>query len=72
MDINECCLITNGRCPYEINNKCTSICGGEKPYGNPLCEIEDLEYKHQEDFKITEDDMKKFLTEFHKAIKNKY
>ena len=65
----ECCLITNGRCVYEINNKCTSICGGERPYGKTLCEVEKLE--HKEDTTITKEGMEEFLIEFSRAIKNK-
>ena len=65
----ECCLITNGRCLYEIDNKCTSICGGKRPYGQPLCDVEKLE--HKVDTAITKEGMKDFLIEFSHAIKNK-
>ena len=65
----QCCLITNGKCLYEINNNCTCMCGDERPYGIPLCEIEKLE--HREDIKITKDDLEQFLKEFNQVNKNK-
>lgn len=65
----ECCLITNGRCPYEINNECTAVCGGERPYGDALCDIEELKFKNEEEFEITKEDLEEFLNEFSKAIK---
>ena len=65
----ECCLITNGRCLYEINDNCTSICGGERPFGKPLCEVESLE--HKEDITITKRGLEQFLSEFSNAIKNR-
>ena len=46
MNFEECCLITDGRCPYEIDNKCT-LYGSKRPYGKPLCEIEELKYKNE-------------------------
>lgn len=67
----ECCLITNGRCPYEIDNKCTSICGGKRPYGEALCDIEELKFKNEEEFEFTKDGLEEFLIEFSKAIRKK-
>lgn len=71
MNVEYCCLGTNGRCPYEVNNKCTARCGGERPYGKALCEIEKLKFKNEEEFKVTKEELEKFLLEFLKAVKNK-
>jgi len=67
----ECCLITDGRCPYEIDNKCTSICGGERPLGKALCDIEKLKFKNEEEFEITKEGLQGFLMDFSKAIKKR-
>lgn len=65
----ECCLLTNGRCPYEINNECTSICGGKKPYGEPLCHKENLEYKYKNE--VSKEGLVSFIQDFVNVIKNK-
>lgn len=66
-----CGLITNGRCPYEVENKCTAMCGGERPYGTALCDLEELEWENPEELEITKEGLKEFLELFSKAIKDK-
>lgn len=65
-----CDLITDGRCPYETEKGCTAISGGERPYGEALCDIEELEFKNPEEFEITKEGFEEFLKEFSKAIKS--
>lgn len=66
-----CDLITNGRCPYETDKGCTAICGGELPFGEALCNIEELEFKNPEVFEITKEGIEEFLLAFSNAIKKK-
>ena len=66
-----CDLITNGRCKYESEDGCTALCGGERPYGTELCELEELEWKDPTQFEFDEEGIVDFLKEFSNAIKSK-
>lgn len=57
------------RCSYWQDSKCTCICEGERPYGMPICDIEEISIN--DDVEITKEGMEEFLIAFNNAIKKR-